>query len=558
MTPAELKAKLSEMMALPEETEWIEFKEAKNDYNFEDLGKYFSALSNEANLKGKPAGWLVFGVTDKPPRQICGTNYRRQQPGLERLKTKIAQNTNHQTTFREIHELNDAEGRVVLFEIPPAPRGIPTEWKGIAYGRIHESLSPLSLQEIEQIRKQGTPEDWSAQICEGATIRDLDPLAIAFAKQEYKEKNMSNPILATEVDRWDDITFLNKAKVTIEGKITRTAIILLGKNESEHFLSPAVARITWVLKDANGVEKDYQHFGPPLILAVDQVFAKIRNLTYRYMRNETLFPSEIKQYESWVIREALHNAIAHQDYAQGGRINVVEESESLLFTNLGEFIPGSVEEVILRDAPPEHYRNELLATAMVNLNMIDTIGSGIKRMFTIQRQRSFPMPDYDLSERGRVKVKIIGKVVDEKYTRVLMKRMDLDLMDVIALDKVQKGKPLTEDEFRSLKTKRLIEGRRPNLFVSADIAAVTETKADYIKKRAFDKEYHKKMVLKYLNKFGEASRKDIDCLLMDKISDALNDDQKKTWITNLLQEMRRDGSIKPVGTTRHAKWVISK
>ena len=555
MTPAELKAKLDEMMMLPAETEWVEFKEAKNDYDFDDIGKYFSALSNEANLRGKPAGWLIFGVTDKPPRQICGTKYRLQKPSLDRLKTKIAQHTNHQITFLECHELSDIQGRVVLFEIPPAPRGIPTTWNGIPYGRIHDSLGPLNLQEIEQIRRQGTPEDWSAQICESATINDLDPQAIVFAKQEYKKKN---PKLAAEVDRWDDNTFLNKSKVCIEGTITRTAIILLGKNESEHFLSPAVAGITWVLKDANGVEKDYEHFGPPLILAVDQVFAKIRNLTYRYLRNETLFPTEITQYESWVIREALHNAIAHQDYAQGGRINVIEESDSLLFTNLGEFLPGNVEEVILRDAPPEHYRNQFLATAMVNLNMIDTIGSGIKRMFTIQRQRSFPMPEYDLSEHGRVKVRIIGKVVDEKYTRMLMMRTDLHLRDVIALDKVQKGKPLNDDEFKSLKNKRLIEGRRPNLFVSAEVAAATDTKADYIRKRAFNKDHYKKMVTDYLKKFNEASRQDIDDLLKDKISDALTDEQKKTSITNLLQEMRRDGVIKPVGTTRHAKWVISK
>ena len=113
-------------------------------------------------------------------------------------------------------------------------------------------------------------------------------------------------------------------------------------------------------------------------------------LTYRYMRNETLFPTEITQYEPWVIREALHNAIAHQDYTQGGRVNVIEDAESLLFTNLGEFLPGSVEEVILRDAPPERYRNQFLATAMANLNMIDIIGSGIKRMFSLQQQRSFP------------------------------------------------------------------------------------------------------------------------------------------------------------------------
>ena len=555
MTPAELKAKLEELIALPSETEWVEFKEAKNNYDFDDLGKYFSALSNEANLNGKPASWLVFGVTDKLPRQICGSNYRLQAPGLDSLKKEIAQYTNNQITFIDIHEFKDAKGRVVLFEIPPAPRGIPTSWKGHFYGRIHENRSPLSIRELDQIRGQGTPDDWSAQICDGATINDLEPQAVVFARQEYKKKN---PKLAPEVDRWDDITFLNKARICIEGKITRTAVILLGKNESEHFLSPAIAQITWVLKDTNGAERDYQHFGPPLILAVNQVFAKIRNLTYRYMRNETLFPTEITQYEPWVIREALHNAIAHQDYTQSGRINVIEDSESLLFTNLGEFLPGSVEEVILQDAPPERYRNQFLATAMVNLNMIDIIGSGIKRMFSLQQQRSFPLPEYDLSEQGRVKVRIIGKILDERYTRMLMTRTDLGMMDAIALDKVQKGKPLTDDEFRSLKTKRLIEGRRPKLFVSAEVAAVTDTRADYIKKRAFNKKHYEEMIIGYLKEFGETSRTDIDGLLMDKISDALDNDQKRTFITNLLQEMRQKGAIKSVGTTRWAKWIISK
>jgi len=555
MTPAELKAKLEKLMALPSETEWVEFKEAKNNYDFDDLGKYFSALSNEANLNEKPAGWLVFGVTNNLPRQICGTNYRLQAPGLENLKKELAQYTNNQITFIEIHELKEANGRVILFEIPPATHGIPTSWKGFFYGRIHENLSPLAIHEFDQIHGQGILDDWSAQICEGATVDDLDPHAIVFARQEFKKKN---PKLASEVDQWDNITFLNKTRVCIEGKTTRTAIILLGKRESEHFLSPAIAQIAWVLKDASGVEKDYQHFGPPLILAVDQVFAKIRNLTYRYMRNETLFPTEITQYEPWVIREALHNAIAHQDYARRGRINVIEDPESLLFTNLGEFLPGSIEEVLLRDAPPEHYRNQFLATAMANLNMIDIIGSGIKRMFLLQRRRSFPMPDYDLSEQRRVKVRIIGKVLDERYTQMLMTRTDLELTDTIALDKVQKRKPITDGEFRSLKAKHLIEGRRPNLFVSAEVAAVTDTRTDYIKKRAFDKKHYKEMVIDYVKKFGEASRADIDSLLMDKISDALDADQKKNFITNLLQEMRQEGAIKPVGTTRWVKWIISK
>lgn len=558
MTQEDLQSKLASMMALPAETEWIEFKEARNDYHFDDLGQYFSALSNEANLMGQPAGWLIFGVTNRPPRQICGTKYRSSKQGLEKLKVQISQHTNHQITFIDIHELKEPEGRVLLFQVPPAPRGIPTTWKGVAYGRISERNSPLSLHEIEQIRRQIALQDWSAQICEGAAISDLDPQAIKFARQQYREKNKSNPNLASEADQWDDLTFLNKARICINGKVTRSAIILLGKSESENFIYPAIARITWILKDANNVEKDYQHFGPPLILAVDQVFSRIRNLTYRYMAENRLFPIETTQYDRWVIRETLHNAIAHQDYAQGGRINVVEEAESLLITNVGEFLPGSVEEAIRRDAPPEIYQNRFLAEAMVSLNMIDTIGSGIKRMFLKQRERSFPMPDYDLSEPKRVKVRIIGKILDERYTRMLMTRTDLDLMAVIALDKVQKGKRITDEEFRALKKKKLIEGRRSNLFVSAKIAVATDTKVDYIKRRGIDKEYSKKLIMDYLAKFGEATREEISQLLIDKLSDSLSEDQKESHIKNILQEMRKEGSIKAQRMGRRSIWFSSK
>jgi ATP-dependent DNA helicase RecG len=283
-------------------------------------------------------------------------------------------------------------------------------------------------------------------------------------------------------------------------------------------------------------------------------------LVYRHIPNRQLqlFPIEIAQYDTWVIRESLHNCIAHQDYRLHGRINVVEEPDSLLFTNLGDFLPGSIEEVILMDAPPEFYRNRFLAEAMVNLNMIDTIGSGIKRMFTMQRQRNFPMPDYNLNEPGRVKVRIIGKVIDDRYTRVLIERTDLGLWEVIALDKVQKGKSLTDNEFRLLKNKRLIEGRRPNLFVSAEIAAATETKADYIKKRAFDKRHYKKMIEDYLQRFHIATRADFDKLLMEKLSEALNNEQKKNFVTNLLQDMRRKKIIHPVKGKRGrgAEWEL--
>src|SRR5690606_32410444 len=108
---------------------------------------------------------------------------------------------------------------------------------------------------------------------------------------------------------------------------------------------------------------------------------------YRYIKSDSLFPEEVDQYDPYIIREALNNCIAHQDYTLGGKIIVVENEDGLLtFTNSGKFIPNSVEEVVTSESPEPRYRNTFLVGAMVNLNMIDTIGSGIKRMYNIQRR----------------------------------------------------------------------------------------------------------------------------------------------------------------------------
>jgi ATP-dependent DNA helicase RecG len=553
MNEDQLKTKFHELMALPKETEWLEFKEARSGYDFEKLGKYFSALGNEANLKGKDYGWLVFGIEDET-RRIVGTQYRPDRAELDKLKSAIANHTTSRATFVEIHELSLPEGRVVLFQIPAAPKGIPIAWKGHYYGREGESINALSTPEMEQIRNQAKATDWSAQICPGAIIDDLDSEAVLKARKEYKQKY---PSKIDEVDKWDDLTFLNKAKVTRQGAITRTAIILLGKAESESFISPSVARITWVLKNENGVERDYEHFGPPFIMNAERVFAKIRNLKYRYLPDETLFPTEISQYDSWVIREALHNCIAHQDYELKGKINLIENPDELIFSNVGTFIPGDVETVIKQDSPPEIYRNPFLAHAMVNLNMIDTIGGGIKKMFRTQMERFFPLPDYDLTQPERVSARIQGKILNENYTRLLIKNRDIDLATVMLLDKVQKRVHVSKDEHRFLKSRRLIEGRYPNLFVSSRVAAATEEKAIYIRHRAFHDQHYKDMVIAFIREYGSASRKDIDELLLSHLSDALGEDQKKTKVANLLYAMsRRDNTISNAGSRRKPKWIL--
>jgi ATP-dependent DNA helicase RecG len=135
-------------------------------------------------------------------------------------------------------------------------------------------------------------------------------------------------------------------------------------------------------------------------------------------------------------------------------------------------MPQTIENVIIGDTPELNYRNDFLVNAMVNLNMIDTIGNVIKRMFVIQKNKYFPLPKYDFSN-NKVKVTFFGKVLDINYTRKLAQVPDLSLAEIILLDKIQKEKELADFEIKTLRKKSLIEGRKPNIYISASIAAQT-------------------------------------------------------------------------------------
>jgi len=551
MTETQLKGTLNDLRSLDSENEIVEFKEAKNNYDFTKLGKYFSALSNEANLCSKPYGWLVFGVKDND-HSIVGTQYRSERKDLDKLKGEIANKTTNRISFIDIHEVKLPEGRVILFQIPSAPKGIPIAFDGHYYARDGEELVPLNIEKIERIRAQATKEDWSAAIVPAATLEDLDEDAIALARKNFKNKF---PDKADEVDLWDNITFLNKAKVTSKGKITRTALILLGKDESEHLLNPADVKIRWKLMDELNNDIDYEIFGIPLILSVEKVFAKIRNIKYRYMQEGTIFPTEVAKYEPFSIREAINNCIAHQDYTKNARINVIEMPDQLIFTNQGSFIPGNVEKVVIEDSPEEFYRNRFLATAMFNLKMVDTAGGGIKKIYNFQRARFFPLPDYDLAN-DKVKMVLSGKILDLEYARLLAQNKDLTLEEIMMLDKVQKKLPLTDFEEKHLKSKKLIEGRKPNFFISLKVAQKTGQKADYTKNKGFDKQYYLDLIIKAIKQHKELSRKEIDDLLWNKLPDWMSDKQKKNKVNNLIAELSRNKIITNTGTFQDSNWVL--
>lgn len=369
-TTAELEDILQQLLE-DWESETVEFKQGGEGYSTDKIGKYFSALANEANLRDVACAWLVFGVNDKT-RKIEGTGYRPDSNHLHSLKQQIGNDTEPSVTLREIYELESAKGRVILFQIPAAPKGLPIAWKGHFYAREGESLAALGVDKQDEIRNQSKSSDWSAEIVQGASINDLDPEALELARQRFAEK-YANRFSTQEVNAWTDAAFLDRAKVTIS---------------------------------------------------------------------------------------------------------------------------------------------------------------------------------------GQVKVTIYGRVIDAAYSRLLIQKTELSLPEIIGLDRVQKGLTLDAELLKRLRKGKLVEGRKNSLHVAADIAEATASKADYIKKRGFDDAHYEKLICEYLQKFGNASRKEIDELLLDKLSDALDEKQKLTKINNLLTKLRKDSVIHNTASKRTPAWAL--
>ena len=386
--------------------EWKEYKNLKNSFCGDEKDDVISYVSAIANMEG---GHLVIGVQDLS-LEIIGTdtyNYDRQKAIL-RLTERCA---NLSTEGLDVEEFitDDTNKKVWIIHIPKHRPKLPVYAHNKAWQRIEDSLVELTQERLNAILEENSPVfDWSAEIIQNATLEDLDATALAKARTEYKTVH---PRLAEEVDAWDDMELLCRAGLAIKGKLTRAAILLLGKETSTYLISPAVATITWVLVDEHDEKIDYEHFYTPFILTVNEALSKIRNLNQRILPGGTLFPDVVKQYDEYSIREVLHNCIAHQDYTMQERITMVEEPNSVTFANGGFFLPGTVRNAIEQNGPQKFYRNYVLCQGMVNFNMIDTIGTWLN---------------------GRRLADVVAQAIDGGATFVQLREKCLDEHDLLA------------------------------------------------------------------------------------------------------------------------------
>ena len=372
--------------------EWKAFRKlghAVSGRKGEDIASYVSAI---ANMEG---GHLVIGVEDQTLRVLGIEDFADYTLDNIRLRL-LGRCTNLDSeNFRVEAFTTDDSGKTVwVFHIPRHLPRLPVYAHDKAWQRLDDSLVELRSERRDAILAESvTLADWSAETIPAASMADLDPDALTLARQKFKERH-SQAAFADQIDGWPLEVFLDRAKLTAQGQVTRTALLLLGKPESVHFLSPCPAQITWKLDTE---ERSYEHFGPPFLLTTTQVLQRIRNIKQRLFPSHQLLATEVAKYDSRVILEALHNCIAHQDYTLQARILVTERVDRLIFENAGGFFEGTAEDYFTGERTPSRYRNPWLAQAMVQLGMIDTMGYGIHAMTLAQRKRFFPLPDYSKS-----------------------------------------------------------------------------------------------------------------------------------------------------------------
>ncbi|MEC5211951.1 ATP-dependent DNA helicase RecG [Polaromonas sp. CG_9.5] len=557
MTAKELQAWLRTQFPKENERhEWKEWRSLKQNISGrkgEDLVSYVAAL---ANMDG---GCVVIGAQDRT-LEVTGiqdfADYTAENvvhrilgktPGLPSMRLRI-----------EELEASDTGAIVWLVQVPRhAPRQ-PVLAHDKAWQRDGDSLTELREDRLKAILTEVIAgQDWSARVSSRASLTDLDPVAIAKAREKFSAKHQQER-WAPDIARWSTAEFLNRAKITLHGEMTYTALLLLGLPESVALLTPSVAEITWKVPS----ERIAKHFGPPFVLTTTEVGQHIRNPNIKLFPDTELLAIELPRYDNQVVLEGLHNCLAHQDYEQAARIVVLETPGRLQLTSRGGFVDGNPEDYFTGNRTPSVYRNPWLAQAMNNIGMIDKGGYGIRDMVASQRKRYLPLPDYEGSTPIETIFNIYGQAIDENYSKLLIERSDLPLEQVIWLDRVQKKHRIGNDQAAILRSAKLIEGRKPNFFVTAHVADATNTRPEYTRNKGLNDHYYKTLILQHIKQFKSVSVLEVRSLLLDKLPDSLTPIQKQAKVKNLLTALRMSGlegqKIVATHQGKGGRWTLLK
>lgn len=438
MTAYDLTEILHKLLAMPAETELVEFKEANNSFDSDKLGQYFSALSNEANLQGADEAWLVFGVNNA--QEVVGTAFRTDPVKLQKLTKEVADHCTNRLTFRGIYELTHEGKRVILFEIPPATVGYPTAWKGHHYGRDGESIGPLNTDERHRIEGRTLVQTVfergialpNASVSHVLELLDWQKY---FALCGYAEPTDAQEIVMRLVSI--------KAVVRANGQlhITNLGAVLFARDlrQFEHLAYKGIRIILYEGTGRTGAKVD-QTGQMGYAVGFDRAANWLNDRLPSHEQIGRALRETVPTYPIKAVRELMANALIHQDFTVSGSTLMVEVFVNRIeITNPGIPLINVLE--FLNHIPVS--RNEAIADAMQQFKICERRGSGIDSIVEACEKHQLPAPEF---------------IQGDKYTQAILHAprplREMDRRDKIracyqhACLKYANGEQMTNQSFR--------------------------------------------------------------------------------------------------------------
>ena len=520
------------------ESERLEFKEARAQFDADELTRYCVALANEHG------GRILLGINDK--RQVVGSG---AFPNIANLKRDQSQRVRLNIEADEIAHPN---GRVVVVTVPPRPIGMPIQYKGAYWMRRDESVVAMPPEVLRAIFDEAHP-DHSAQICQNAKLDDLNAAAIDLFRTMWQRQ--SNNELLSNVSRRQ---LLLDAELIDECEhVTYAALILFGEPQAvARHLAQAETIFEYRSHRATIPYEQRMEFKQGFFLYFDKLWETInlRNEVFQY--TDGLLRFEIPAVNEAVAREAILNAITHRDYRLSGSIFVRQFPKRLEVVSPGGLPPGiTVENLLWRQAP----RNRRLAEVFAKCGLVERAGQGANRMFEQSIRESKPLPDFSDSDDYQVSVVLNGEVGDENFLRFL-EAVGRETMSSFAtehlllLDLIHREQEVPErlkPALRALVDTGVVEtvgrGRGVRYLLSRRFYRFAGSPGAYSRRRGLDRNTNKMLLLRHIQSAGRRG-----CALAE-LQDVLPG-LSRSQVQGLLRELRGDGDIHVVGRTRAARW----
>jgi ATP-dependent DNA helicase RecG len=535
---------ISELIRLKESEDKVEFKEAKTQFSYNSGKKsilgYVTALANE---KG---GYLALGVKESSPHKICGS------AAWQGMEGKLEQDIYRDMKIRvQIETLFEGDKRVLVIKIPSRPIGKPLYFEDVALMRVGESLTRMSEEMLFSILQEQEP-DFSAKICGGLSMSDLDEEALLKMKNLYADKQENEAFRQISNEQ-----MLSDFKLSVSGKLTFAALILLGKAEKiDQYLSQS--KIIWEFRNTEGqIHYDRRdEFAAPLFLGIDKIWEQIDqpilNLNHPIQSGPYIY--NVYDFNKSVVRESILNSYAHRDYTLTSEIVVKQYPKKIEIINPGGFPKGvTIDNILTVSSTP---RNKLITEILEKTKLVERSGQGVDRIYAVTLSEGKDQPDYSDTNPFQVTLRIHTEIRDKAFFLFIKQYQNstnqiLGAEQVIMLAKIRDGK------LSNLNIKIIEQLKQAGLIKNVERSALKYILADdYFKLSKEEPKIGERYIIKELELVLlslQGNKAKIGTLEKD-LSHSLNRNQVKY----LLQKLHEDGIVKTEGTGKGNRYSITK